>query len=161
MKRILSMVCAAAIAVSGAATSAMALPGGVAPKAEFGSGVIQIQDRRGWSRGPGPVSRRGYYRVGPDVYYNGHRGSFRPRPGWRRHHDAWFPPAAFIAGAIIGGAIARSVNPPPPPAYGGPAIRLPAEHVRWCANRYRSYRVYDNTFQPYNGPRRECRSPYY
>ncbi|MBN8934661.1 MAG: BA14K family protein, partial [Rhizobium pusense] len=33
-------------------------------------------------------------------------------------------------------------------------------HVNWCANRYRSYRAYDNTFQPYNGPRRQCVSPY-
>jgi len=34
-------------------------------------------------------------------------------------------------------------------------------HIDWCYNRYRSYRDYDNTFQPYNGPRRECISPYY
>jgi len=32
--------------------------------------------------------------------------------------------------------------------------------VRWCDNRYRSYRASDNSFQPYNGPRRQCRSPY-
>jgi hypothetical protein len=34
-------------------------------------------------------------------------------------------------------------------------------HVAWCYDRYRSYRAYDNTYQPYNGPRRECISPYY
>jgi GH18 family chitinase len=34
-------------------------------------------------------------------------------------------------------------------------------HVNWCYNRYRSYRAYDNTFQPYHGPRRQCISPYY
>jgi hypothetical protein len=34
-------------------------------------------------------------------------------------------------------------------------------HVNWCYNRYRSYRAWDNTFQPYYGPRRQCRSPYY
>jgi hypothetical protein len=34
-------------------------------------------------------------------------------------------------------------------------------HVAWCYNRYRSYRDWDNTFQPYHGPRRECRSPYF
>ncbi len=38
--------------------------------------------------------------------------------------------------------------------------RLGGAHVRWCYNRYRSYRAYDNTFQPYNGPRRQCWSPY-
>ena len=34
-------------------------------------------------------------------------------------------------------------------------------HVNWCYHRYRSYRAWDNTFQPYYGPRRQCRSPYY
>lgn len=33
-------------------------------------------------------------------------------------------------------------------------------HVRWCYNRYRSYRAYDNSFQPNYGPRRQCYSPY-
>src|SRR5262245_34717158 len=33
-------------------------------------------------------------------------------------------------------------------------------HVRWCYSRYRSYRAWDNTYQPYNGPRRQCYSPY-
>ena len=33
-------------------------------------------------------------------------------------------------------------------------------HVAWCSQRYRSYRAYDNSYQPYNGPRRECVSPY-
>ena len=33
-------------------------------------------------------------------------------------------------------------------------------HVAWCYDRYRSYRAWDNTFQPYNGPRRQCWSPY-
>lgn len=33
-------------------------------------------------------------------------------------------------------------------------------HLAWCFNRYRSYRLMDNTFQPYQGPRQECLSPY-
>ena len=33
-------------------------------------------------------------------------------------------------------------------------------HVEWCYARYRSYREYDNTFQPYHAPRRQCISPY-
>jgi hypothetical protein len=37
---------------------------------------------------------------------------------------------------------------------------LPSAHVRWCYDRYRSYRAWDNTFQPYGGPRRQCWSPY-
>jgi hypothetical protein len=38
--------------------------------------------------------------------------------------------------------------------------RLGDAHVQWCYNRYRSYRAYDNTFQPYHGPRQQCYSPY-
>ena len=33
-------------------------------------------------------------------------------------------------------------------------------HVNWCARRYRSYRVSSDTFRPFHGPRRRCRSPY-
>ncbi|WP_348631649.1 BA14K family protein [Mesorhizobium sp. M6A.T.Cr.TU.014.01.1.1] len=32
--------------------------------------------------------------------------------------------------------------------------------MEWCYSRYRSYRAYDNTYQPYYGPRRQCISPY-
>ncbi|WP_292227501.1 BA14K family protein, partial [Mesorhizobium sp.] len=45
---------------------------------------------------------------------------------------------------------------PPPP----PAARLAAAHVRWCFDRYRSYRAWDNSYQPYGGPRQQCLSPY-
>ncbi len=40
------------------------------------------------------------------------------------------------------------------------AVRLPQEHFDWCSRRYRSYRSSDNSFQPYEGPRRPCVSPY-
>lgn len=39
-------------------------------------------------------------------------------------------------------------------------VQMSRAHVDWCYSRYRSYRAYDNTFQPYNGPRRQCYSPY-
>ncbi|WDZ79895.1 BA14K family protein (plasmid) [Ensifer adhaerens] len=38
--------------------------------------------------------------------------------------------------------------------YGGDA------HTSWCYARYRSYRAYDDTYQPYHGPRQICISPY-
>ena len=37
---------------------------------------------------------------------------------------------------------------------------FPAAHVAWCYETYWSYRAYDNTYQPYEGPRRQCCSPY-
>ncbi|MHA7774444.1 BA14K family protein [Roseibium sp. M-1] len=33
-------------------------------------------------------------------------------------------------------------------------------HEKWCYGNYRSYRAFDNTFQPYDGPRKFCVSPF-
>ncbi|MET2826640.1 BA14K family protein [Mesorhizobium shangrilense] len=94
---------------------------------------------------------RAYDRQNGGGYWNGHRGYSYYRPGYRRHGDFWFPLAAFAAGAVISGAI---VNNEQNRVYQGNS------HVQWCYNRYRSYRASDNTFQPNNGPRQQCRSPY-
>jgi hypothetical protein len=114
--------------------------------AQLGQSVEVVQYRRrdgdDWRR------RDGFYRRGNEAYYNGHRGYYERRRGYRRYNGAWFPLGAFAAGAIIGGAVADR-----PVRYGG-------SHVEWCENRYRSYRAYDNTYQPYNGPRLQCNSPY-
>ncbi|MBZ9678683.1 BA14K family protein [Mesorhizobium sp. ES1-1] len=37
---------------------------------------------------------------------------------------------------------------------------LPAEHVSWCAERYRSYNPDDNSYRSYSGQQRPCVSPY-
>jgi hypothetical protein len=94
-----------------------------------------------------------FYVDGPYAYYRGHRGYRKYHPGYRHYKGYWFPPAAFIAGAIIGGAIASQVAP-------APRLRFSPAHYEWCYARYRSYRASDNTFQPYHGPRRQCYSPY-
>ena len=41
-----------------------------------------------------------------------------------------------------------------------PDAGLPLAHLDWCAGRYRSYDAADNSYQPYDGPRRACVSPY-
>ncbi|HEY0122343.1 MAG TPA: BA14K family protein [Rhizobium sp.] len=99
--------------------------------------------------------RGGYYRRG---WHGGYRGYPGYRRGYRYHDGYWFPLAAFGAGALIGGAIASQPRYYPAPA---PAVGINPRHVDWCLGRYRSYRAYDNTFQPNNGPRRQCYSPYY
>lgn len=107
------------------------------------------------------VQYRRYYPRRGAGWYGGYRGYPYYRRGYRHYNGYWYPLAAFGAGAIIGGAIAsqpRYYEPPPPRYYAAP--RGTAAHVQWCANRYRSYRAYDNTFQPYNGPRQQCYSPY-
>ncbi|MDL2410575.1 BA14K family protein [Rhizobium calliandrae] len=57
---------------------------------------------------------------------------------------------------MIGAAAAR-----PAPARPARVNGLPARHVEWCANRWRTYRVSDNTFVPRVGERAVCRSPYF
>jgi len=89
-----------------------------------------------------------FERRGDAVYWRGHRGFRERRPGYREYNGWWFPAAAFALGAIIGGTVTQQARP------AGNA------HVQWCYSRYRSYRASDNTFQPYNGPRRQCISPY-
>lgn len=93
-----------------------------------------------------------------------YRDRYHDRRSWRHHdrrHHNRSNAAAVIgglaAGAIIGGAIAQSQQP----RYGAPQRYVGGDaHVDWCHNRYRSYRPYDNTFQPYDGPRQLCHSPY-
>lgn len=83
-------------------------------------------------------------------YYNGHRGYRDRRDGYRYYNGYWFPAGAFIAGAIIGGALN---NTQPSSSYG-------SAHVNWCHDRYRTYRSSDNTYMSSAGYRKECYSPY-
>lgn len=73
--------------------------------------------------------------------WRGHRGYRHKRPGYRYYNGFWFPPAAFVVKVK-------------------PAKRWGNRHVRWCRNHYASYRRIDNSWKPYNGPRRKCISPY-
>ena len=152
MRQISTSLCAA-VAFSfalGTAAPVMAAPVLMPMAPAASSDVVQVQDRnwRGHDR-RGPDRRDRFERRGGQAYYNGHRGYRQHRPGYRQHNGWWFPSAAFIAGAIIGGGMA---NQQP--------HRLSNAHVRWCQERWRSYRVSDNSYQPYNGPRRVCVSPY-
>ena len=84
------------------------------------------------------------------IVENVHRRHYRHRH--HRRNNRGNVAAGIIGGIIIGGIIANSA-------------RRSAErdelHLDWCYDRYRSYRARDNTYQPYEGPRRQCRSPYY
>jgi hypothetical protein len=153
--KVATLAISAAIALTSFSPSfAMPAPAAPAasPAASTSSDVQQVQWRHGYG---GYYGRGGYYRRG---WYGGYRGYPSYRYGYRRYSDGyWYPLAAFGAGAIIGGAIAsqpRYVEP-------APSNGINPRHYEWCANRYRSYRAFDNTFQPNNGPRQQCLSPYY
>ncbi|MDX8481303.1 BA14K family protein [Mesorhizobium sp. VK24D] len=96
---------------------------------------------------------------------------------FRHHHRHYCCGGDFDGGdALLGlglglglGALAYNYYNPyyygPYPRYYHPrriyrTERLSEAHVRWCYDRYRSYRAWDNTFQPNYGPRRQCISPY-
>lgn len=108
---------------------------------------IRVRDNRNWDRGDrdgrGRFENRGGY-----GYYNGVRGYRDRRPGYRQYNGFWFPSTAFSIGIIVN------------PDRGRNTVRLSQRHLEWCEDRYRSYRASDNSFQPNNGPRQQCISPY-
>ncbi|ADZ70015.1 BA14K family protein [Polymorphum gilvum] len=147
--RLIAALAAAAIGVAAIAPGATALPlpkAGPAAGAVVDDNLVLVQKRQP----PQHPHGKGYYHHRGHPYYNGHRGYRDYRPGYRQYNGWWFPPAAFALGLFLGQGMAQ-------PAPRG----LPAAHYNWCQRRYKSYRAYDNTFQPYNGPRRACRSPYW
>ncbi|TGP20224.1 MULTISPECIES: BA14K family protein [unclassified Mesorhizobium] len=139
MNRTVTAFCGFMLGAAALAAPAEAMP--IAPAA--GSPSVTSQATPVWYR-------RGFYAVGGVYYYNGYRGYWRVRPGYRYYNGYWFPAAAFAAGVA-----AATVAPAPLPA-----ARLAAAHVRWCSERYVSFRAWDNSYQPYEGPRQQCWSPY-
>lgn len=138
---------------------------------------VQFYGDRGYGGRGDPDARRGGYGgsyEGRD-YRRGGYGYRAPEPPRRKSRDSdiLIPLGALAAGAIIGGVLSQQpretyrpvpeYRPRPAPVYRpAPAYgaRQSQAHVDWCANRYRSYDFRSNTFQPYNGPRQTCYSPY-
>ncbi|WP_321337462.1 BA14K family protein [uncultured Cohaesibacter sp.] len=109
-------------------------------------GVVGVSDAQAQ---PAPRYRDWHRR------YPHHR---RPPERHRHHHHKHNNNnvGAGVAGAIIGlavGAIAADAL-----SKNSNRNRAPEWcNVRACSSRYRSFRAYDCSFQPYNGPRRYCR----
>lgn len=148
MKKILSGICATALAVSMSAVSiapSVAAPAYVPQATPEAVSDVQLVKHRKWHDGDWKYD-------GDHAWYKGYRGYRHYRPHHREFNGFWFPLAAFAAGALITGAINNDRHVI--------VRRSGSAHVNWCYDRYRSYRAYDNTFQPYEGPRRQCYSPY-
>ena len=147
MKRFTSGLCATALAASFAIASIFPVNAAsiYVPQGKTMSSDVQLIASRGHRSHGGHGGYNRIYRRNGHHYYHGHRGYDHYRHGYRRYGNYWFPLAAFATGAIVGGAIANDN----PPVYG-------SSHEARCYARYRSYRAYDNTYQPYNGPRRQC-----
>ena len=148
MRKIISTLCAALLAASVGLVGT--LPASAAPvnvlqgQSLHTSDVVQVDDSWKKKHRKDHV-KKGFYKHNNQGWYNGHPGYKTRRPDYRYHNGWWFPAGAFITGAIIGGAIVNDSG---------------NAHIRWCHSRYRSYRSWDNRWQPYSGPRRQCISPY-
>ncbi len=80
--------------------------------------------------------------TGAQVYYGYH---FTQVPAYPEPDISHAYPVPVFQGA----------RPLPVVGYASPA------HVEWCYRHYNSYRLSDNSFQPHQGVRRACRSPYH
>lgn len=146
MKRFFSALTFAAfigIGASGAANAAG--PASMVPQATASAPELVTQVRDRYDR---------------DRYYRG--DSYRrhwDRNGWsnQRHYRQHYRPAPSFRLYVEPRVVPRYVQPQP--TY-RPTYRMSNSHVAWCQSRYRSYRAWDNSWQPYNGPRRLCVSPY-
>lgn len=126
--------------------------------------VIDVRDRRGYRHGRHHYRHHGHGHnyggaiigglaagmifggmLGSPYYGSGYYGS-----GYYGQGAFYGPRAYYGSGAFYG-----------PRAYYGPGAyygrRAYYGGYRSCAARYRSYRAWDNTYQPYYGPRRLCR----
>src|SRR5690606_35643464 len=134
-------------------------PLAVSPAYQPAPAFEQVQYDGTFRRGDRDDERRGRFeRRGNSAYFNNQRGYRQPRAGYREYNGFWFPPAAFIAGAIIGGALNDGPRYPERRPDRS-SYRMSNDHVAWCTDRWRSYRVSDNSYQPTIGPRRVCTSP--
>lgn len=166
MRRAISTLCATALSVAMGLTSVASSGAAfLMPEPIMKSSNIEtVRDHRGNMNKKMRRHNNGHYQGRPGGWnggkhshssrpghWNGHNGYQHSRPGYRRHSDGWwYPLAAFAAGAAIIGASKQPTRAPV----------MSRNHVNWCANKYRTYRASDNTFQPNNGPRAQCYSPY-
>ncbi len=154
MKKLAIIIVSAITALSGVAP-AQAFPTMGMSRVETSQPVEKVQYRGDMWRNGGHGYRERHRRYYRDGYRGRHYSRYDRR--YRHHHgsNAGAIIGGLAAGAIIGGALAQPRYAPPPRRYVSGS-----SHTQWCYNRYRSYRAYDNTFQPYNGPRTQCYSPY-
>ncbi len=148
MKKTFSALCTAAMVLASlGASMAPANAQGVSVQLFGNSNTNQCTERD-----RGNYDLRGFERRGGNYYYNGYQGFRERRAGYRQYNGYWFPRSAFSFNITIDSDRNSRAD--------RNSVRLTRQHIAWCEDRYRSYRASDNTFQPFNGARRQCISPY-
>ena len=149
MRRTMSYLLAASIAVSGSAVgftgASAAMPRVSAPTAvETGVQTEQVDHRR-YKRHRKYSRKRGY-----DRSYSYRRGDRRHYSRYRHRRSSGAPLAAGIIGFALGAAVANSYSAP---RYSG------GMDYDYCARKYRSWDPYSKTYLGYDGRRHYCRIP--
>jgi hypothetical protein len=163
-----AVVLLAIIAALGLATPASAsIPS--TPDAENATGIETGKDPDAirYAQFGGYTGAGGWIVVGSKGYrgHNHHyrHGGYRRHGGWYGGYGPGWGSRGWGSRGWGGPNIGIVVEIPVYPRYRPVHRRVYAvgsTHVNWCANRFRSYRAWDNTFQPYHGRRRYCISPY-
>ncbi|MGK6315980.1 BA14K family protein [Neorhizobium sp. DT-125] len=130
-----------------------------------------------WTSKPKPIdtSKQHYERVPPGTPSASIAADAERKPDAQMPGQAPAPQSAAAApnagaeNTEIDDIVTGSVDPKPPARMDAraadignppqPAPMVSPAHAEWCYARYRSYRVEDNSYQPYNGLRRQCRPP--
>ena len=133
-----------ALGGAGSASAAMIVPEAAAAAVTPATQMVEKVEHRRWHRGERRWDR------------NNRRWDRRERRWDRRHHrrDRYGRTGIYLHFGIPG---PRVYEPRPRRHY---RAGLSRAHIRWCENRFQSYRVWDNTYQPFHGPRKQCWSPY-
>lgn len=165
MRILVSTLCAAVVTLSpvvvGTAEAAPMPTHAVhnaAPQADGLQDLVQVQQRHRYQQQRRGVDRRGHHRPRYDTRSRRSPVHRAPPRQQSRGPDL----GSAIVGAIVGGIIVNQFQQSGRTHQhsGHSRSYLSRSHIDWCHNRWRSYRVSDNSYQPYNGPRRVCVSPY-
>jgi hypothetical protein len=173
MRRSISILLAATMAVGGAAASVVPVQAAMpqaAPPASTPAPVIQVQDDSEWwynQRGG-----RGWDRGGDRDGQHGWRGGGWDDDDWRwrqRHHRRHFRDRhdddgaalalglfGFATGAFLGSQLHGGYGGHGGAYYGGASCGAYDRHDAACDQRFRSYDWCSNTYLGYDGDRHYC-----
>jgi hypothetical protein len=150
--------------VAAAATAATLLTSGIAPIAQANAEPIAIPGLTDkiHPKLPGPNCATKPWLCGPGVVVAPPAPPAPPPPappaGPSAGTKAAGAAALVIGGIIAGAAIAKATQPQQVDVE--PAGNTDA-HTAWCYGKYKSYRLWDNSWLSYSGERKPCISPYY
>ncbi|WP_455477020.1 BA14K family protein [Bartonella sp. B41] len=99
---------------------------------------------------------------------NGFKGYRHYRRGYRKYDDSWwYPETAFVSAEHLKerhGLLKKISSPDKRLLIFSLEEKKPwmfKQHIDSCVARYRSYNRKDNSYQPFNGPRKQCFSRFF